>query len=192
MADFIQALDPAKLVLVETALSFISSPFSGPSYNLPIFLFGTYAQENTEATQSLQTFTGLLGASVLFDLYWMFAVEQGIIIKLITIIVFLLKIPTFLAFGTALRARGSGQFGGLGIGEGNLNGPTVWSMPGGFTSGGNDGGYQTVDEESAPQAYKQAPAQPAPPPLTNHSLVNSLASHSAPPAAPGAYQSSGV
>lgn len=37
------------------ALSFVTSAFDAPVYNLPIFLFGTYAQESAEAVQSLQT-----------------------------------------------------------------------------------------------------------------------------------------
>jgi hypothetical protein len=70
--DFVQALDPSKLVLGGVvsffiihpfrrfqrsswqALSFFLSLFSSPSYNLPIYLFGAYAQEQTEAIQSLQ------------------------------------------------------------------------------------------------------------------------------------------
>ncbi|TRM66325.1 hypothetical protein BD626DRAFT_566939 [Schizophyllum amplum] len=86
--DFVQGLDPSKLVLAETALSFLLSPFAAPPYNLVIFLFGTYAQENAEASQSLQTFTGMLGVSAIFDIIWM-----G---------------PTFAAFGVAMRQRGAG------------------------------------------------------------------------------------
>lgn len=70
--DFIQGLDPSRLVFAATvcrvlpryfsishqyvsqALSFALSPFASPPYNLAIFLFGTYAQENREAIQSLQ------------------------------------------------------------------------------------------------------------------------------------------
>lgn len=72
--DFVQGLDPSKLVLAETVwtwllnalefqthriisqvLSFLLSPFSSPPYNLAIFLFGIYAQENSESVQALQT-----------------------------------------------------------------------------------------------------------------------------------------
>jgi hypothetical protein len=71
--DFIQGLDPSRLVLAETVyiflpdiiawgscsiaqvLSFLISPFTSPPYNLAIFLFGVYAQENTEGVQALQT-----------------------------------------------------------------------------------------------------------------------------------------
>jgi len=148
MADFIQGLDPTKLVQVETALSFLISPFAAPPYNLAIFLFGTIANglDTTDAVQYLQTFTGLLGVSSLFDVWWMVRNEQNGFVRLLTIILLLLKLPTFLAFASALRQRGA-QFSGLGIRGGDLSGPTVWSMPGGFTSGGRDG-YQTVDEET--------------------------------------------
>lgn len=53
----------------------------------------------------------------------------------------------------------------------------VWSMPGGFTSGGRDG-YQTVDEPT-PETVRPPPGPP--PPSSNH--------HQQSQAAPGAYQS---
>jgi len=162
MADFIQGLDPSKLVLVETVLSFIISPFDAPPYNLAIFLFGSYAQENPESTQSLQTFTGLLSVSAIFDIVWMARNHQSIFVRLITILILILKLPAVLAFGNSLRQRGS-QFSGLGIRGGDLNGATVWSMPGGFTSAGREG-YQAVDEESTPQ-YRPKPPQSGPPKL---------------------------
>jgi hypothetical protein len=43
-----------QLILLQ-AIAFFLSIFDSPSYNLPIFLFGIYAQENAEALQSLQT-----------------------------------------------------------------------------------------------------------------------------------------
>jgi hypothetical protein len=71
MAEFLQALDPSKLVLVGTVraihpsilhfltsyqgVAFLMSPFTAPPYNLPIFLFGTIAQEVPEASRSLTT-----------------------------------------------------------------------------------------------------------------------------------------
>ncbi|KAL0951177.1 hypothetical protein HGRIS_007908 [Hohenbuehelia grisea] len=173
MADFLQGLDPAKLVLAETALSFVLSPFASPPYNLPIFLFGIYAQENQESIQSLQTFTGLLGVSKIFDIIWMVRNEQSGFIKFFTVVLLLLKIPTFFAFGLALRQRGA-QFGGLGIRGGDLAGATLWSgsMPGGF--GARDG-YQNVDEERAEPIIK--PSMPVPAP-TGH------APNQAPAAAP--------
>ncbi|KAF8078615.1 hypothetical protein FPV67DRAFT_66257 [Lyophyllum atratum] len=169
--DFVQNLDPSKLVLAETVLSFAVSPFTAPPYNLAIFLFGTYVQENTEAVHSLQTFTGLLGASTIIDVVWMLKHEQHGFIKLLTVLILLLKIPTFLAFGVALRQRGT-HLGGLGGSD--LSGPTVWSMPGGFTSGGREG-YQTVDEER-PNPPSRPPAS-GPPPLSNNQSTT-----------PGAYQ----
>lgn len=74
-----------------------------------------------------------------------------------------------------MRQRG-GQFPGLGT---DIHGPTgklslqsncpqivhaviVWSMPGGFTSGGRDG-YQTVDDDT-PRAPSKVSSVPAPQP----------------------------
>ncbi|KII94342.1 hypothetical protein PLICRDRAFT_695347 [Plicaturopsis crispa FD-325 SS-3] len=176
MAEFIQALDPAKLVLAETILSFATAPFTAPPYNLAIFLFGIYAQENAEGYQSLQTFTGLLGASTIFDIIWMSRNSQNGFIKFVTILILILKLPTFFAFASAMRSRGA-QFGGLGDRVSGLAGPTVWSMPGGFTSGGHDG-YQNVDEEPP----NHAPPRPSGPPV-GHAPPPSQ------PAGPGAYQS---
>ncbi|KIJ68444.1 hypothetical protein HYDPIDRAFT_106639 [Hydnomerulius pinastri MD-312] len=170
MADFIQGLDPGKLVLGGTALSFVTSPFWAPGYNLPIFLFGTFVHESSDAVQSLRVFTGLLTASILFDIIWMFNNEQSGFIRMLTILLWLLKIPTAAAFLAALRQRGS-QFMGLGA---DISGPTVWSMPGGFTSSGREG-YQTVDEE--PRA---PPRGPPPPPKVNANIVSPV-----PQAAPG-------
>ncbi|KAI0689613.1 hypothetical protein BC835DRAFT_1282649 [Cytidiella melzeri] len=123
MADFLQALDPAKLVLVETALSFATSAFAAPVYNLPIFLFGTYAQEIAEATQSLQTFTFLVAASIVYDIIWLARNEQNWLIRILTILILILKAPTALAFGAVLRQRGT-QFSGLSFGGNNLTGAT--------------------------------------------------------------------
>jgi len=41
-------LDPLQL------LAFAISPFAVPAYNLPILLFGTFAQETSDAVQSLK------------------------------------------------------------------------------------------------------------------------------------------
>ncbi|KAG5722507.1 hypothetical protein E4T56_gene2887 [Termitomyces sp. T112] len=166
--EFVQGLDPSKLVLAETVLSFAISPFIAPPYNLAVFLFGTYAQESTETIQSLRIFTGLVGVSAVFDIVWISTNEQNGFIKLLSILILLLKIPTFFAFSLALRHRGA-AFSGLG-GQ-DLNGPTVWSMPGGFTSGGREG-YQTVDEERP----------------TNSSRTLAPASTSTAPPPPGTYQ----
>ncbi|CDO71564.1 hypothetical protein BN946_scf184911.g34 [Trametes cinnabarina] len=175
MADFIQALDPSKLVIAGTALSFITSGFSAPSYNLPIFLFGIYVQEASEAVQSMRAFTFLLGGSMFYDIIWMFSNTQHWFIKFLSILLLLLKIPTTFAFVTAFQQRG-GQFSGLGFRGNDLSGATVWSMPGGFTSGGRDG-YQNVDSPvDAPKPLSVPPAPPAPP-------------AAAAPSNPGAYQS---
>lgn len=88
------------------------------------------------------------------------------------------------------------QFSGLAVRGGDLSGPTgrycyfslliadldelaVWSMPGGFTSGGRDG-YQTVDEERPIENTRPvAPPGPATnvPPVAGQHAVG-----------PGAYQ----
>lgn len=166
--DFIQSLDPSKLVQAGTWLSFATTLFTAPTYNLPIFLFGFYAQENSEAFQSLQAFTALLGGSCIFDIVWMIinGSNQGGFSRFLTILLLLLKIPTFLSFGLSLRQRGA-QFGGLGIRGNDLNGPTVWTMPGGFTSTGRDG-YQAMDEERHVETSRPPPVNltTAPPPPT--------------------------
>ncbi|KAG2350348.1 hypothetical protein BDR05DRAFT_954442 [Suillus weaverae] len=168
MADFIQALDPAKLVLAETALAFIISPFTVPAYNLPIFLFGSYVQESSDATQSLTLFAGLLPMSIFYDVLWMIKNEQGGFLRFLTVVLLLLKIPTTGVFLIAMRQRG-GQFPGLGT---DINGPTVWSMPGGFTSGGRDG-YQTVDDDT-PRAPSKVSSVPAPQPANQSGAYQSV------------------
>ncbi|KAG6332361.1 hypothetical protein ID866_6726 [Astraeus odoratus] len=155
MADFVQGLDPGKLVLAGTVLSFVMSPFSAPAYNLPIFLFGTIAQENSDAVQSLRVFTGCLTVSILYDLIWMFTNEQSGFIRLLSIMLFLLKLPTAAVFLSTLR-RGGTQFM-LGT---DVNSATVWSMPGGFTSTSRDG-YQTVDDEPRAAPVRVPSVQPA-------------------------------
>ncbi|PIL31961.1 hypothetical protein GSI_06665 [Ganoderma sinense ZZ0214-1] len=186
MADFVQALDPSKLVIVGTAMSFVASAFSAPVYNLPVFLFGVLAQESSEAIQSLQTFTYLLAGSMLFDVIWMSRNSQNWFARLVTVLLLILKansstrktqFPTIFAFVTALRQRG-GSFSGLNIRGNDLSGATVWSMPGGFTSSfGARDGYQNV-EDPAPTpkpSLSVPPPQPVPQPVP-------------PQAAPGAYQ----
>ncbi|KAH8997308.1 hypothetical protein EDB92DRAFT_2112052 [Lactarius akahatsu] len=154
MADFVQGLDASKLILAEAALSFVVSPFSSPAYNLPVFLFGLY-------------FSGFLGASALFDIIWFTQNSQNTLVKLISILILLLKGPTFFAFAGTLNSRG---VSGINLRGGEFGGTTVWSMPGGFTSGGREG-YQTVESEI------QRPVAGNHPPAAN------------PPPAPGAYQS---
>jgi len=176
--DFLRVLDPSKLVLTAGGIAFFLTIFNDhPPYNLPIFLFGCYAHENTEALQSLQFFTGILGVSMIFDIIWMAVHWQPGFARFLSIFLLILKLPTLLAFIISLRQRGS-QFGTLGS---SLGGPTVWSMPGGFTSGGRDG-YQTVDDAEEPfirNARPPAQSNRMPPPPKS----------AEPPAAPGAYQS---
>jgi hypothetical protein len=178
--DFIQSLDPTKLILAGTTLSFVMSPFSSPPYNLAIFLFGIYVSESSEAFLAVQALTVLLGASAITDFIWMLKNNQYGFIKFLTVLLLLLKIPTFFAFGLTIRERRAQHgIGGLGIRGGDINGPTIWSMPGGFTSAPRDG-YQTVEDEptSHPTAVK-TPSGPQP----------ALARQSeAPPPAIGSYQ----
>lgn len=54
----------------------------------------------------------------------------------------------------------------------------VWSMPGGFTSGGAGGGYQSVDEPAETPTPRHTAAPPAAPNLNAPAQT-----------APGAYQS---
>lgn len=175
MADFVQGLDPGKLVLAGTLLAFAISPFAVPAYNLPILLFGTFVQETSDAVQSLKLFTGCLVVSIPYDLIWVFKNEQNGFIRLLTITLFLLKFPMSAVFLATLRQRGSQFMLGADVG-----GATVWSMPGGFTSSGRDG-YQTVDDEVRPPPARAVSAQPPRPSATPGSQ----------PAAgvqPGAYQ----
>ncbi|KAI9512576.1 hypothetical protein F5148DRAFT_973375 [Russula earlei] len=166
MADFVQGLDASKLIFVETVLSFTISPFNSPAYNLPIFLFGLYVQESQEvAPRSLQAFSGFLGASVIFDIIWFTENGQSVLGRLVSILILVLKVPTFLAFAGTLRTRG---VAGISISGADFGSTTVWAMPGGFTSSGREG-YQTVESDI------QRPA-------ADHPVAG------IPPSAPGAYQ----
>ncbi|KAI9567803.1 hypothetical protein HD554DRAFT_2314505 [Boletus coccyginus] len=184
MADFVQGLDPGKLVLSGAALSFVLSPFAAPAYNLPIFLFGALVHESSDAVQSLKLFSGVLSASIFSDLVWVFNNDQGGFTKFLFFLLWLLKarwssrlFPTAAAFLATLRQRGS-QFMGLGA---DVSGPTVWSMPGGFTSGGREG-YQVVDDEPRTTSV---PRGPPPPPKTT---VVAPTPQPAPGIQPGNYQ----
>jgi len=169
MADFVQGLDPSKLVFFGTVLSAVIAPFSSPSYNLPIFLFGTLVQEVPDAPQSLRSFIALLGASVVFDIIWLARNQQGVLTRILTIVLLISKVPIWLAFANGLRQAG-GSFGGLNIGSRDLGGATVWSMPGGFTSTAS--GYQPVDEPAQPQNVSRPPV-PAPAPAPTQSQAQS-------------------
>ncbi|KAJ2920335.1 hypothetical protein MD484_g220, partial [Candolleomyces efflorescens] len=172
--DFIRSLDTGKLLLGGTTISFTLSTIPSLSYNFPLFLFGTYIQESSEAILSLKTFTVLIAASIFFDFYSLFTTGLSFWAKILLLALILLKVPTFFAFGASLRQRG-GEFG-LNVGGANLSGPTIWAMPGGFTSSSNDR-YQTVDDDAS---FVRASRPPAPPPAAPP------ASNQAAP--PGAYQ----
>ena len=89
----------------------------------------------------------------------------------------------------------------MGLGA-DINGPTgefpspyvrahadaaaVWTMPGGFTSGGGREGYQVVDDEPRVGGSVALPRGPAPPPKTT---VVAPTAHPAPGVQPGNYQS---
>lgn len=91
-------------------LSSIISPFSSPVYNLPIFLFGALVHESNDAVQllklvgclfplpqpefklSYQQFSGVLSASILFDIIWVFNNEQGGFVRLLFFLLWLLKV----------------------------------------------------------------------------------------------------
>jgi len=182
MDAFAQNLDPNSLVVVEAVLSFAVSPFTAPSYNLPLFLFGAYAQENSDSNQSLKLFTGLLGGSMLMDIIWLIRNEQNWFIRLLSVLILIFKAPTFFAFLSALRQRGE-QFSGLGVRGGDLSGPTVWSMPGGFSGlGGGRNGYDSVDDRDV-EAHP-APASTAP----AHTQTPAVPATPSAPVAPGGYQ----
>ena len=150
-------------------------------------------------TTVLCQFTGMVGLSSVFDIIWMARHGQNGFIRFVTILILILKVyftichllgnteclsqlPTFLALGISLRARGA-QFSGLGGDIASATGTpvtssatthadsfAVWSMPGGFSSDSR-GGYQNVDEELGPETPRQpmskaplAQSQPPPPP----------------------------
>ncbi|KAG9311261.1 hypothetical protein JVU11DRAFT_8346 [Chiua virens] len=136
MADFMQGLDPGKLILSGATLAFLISPFSAPSYNLPIFLFGALVHESSDAFQSLKLFAGLLSASSPFRHH--LGVQQRakhprqtplhpLVAAQSTLFASdaeserspLVQIPTTLTVVTSLRQRGS-QFMGIGA---DVHGP---------------------------------------------------------------------
>lgn len=80
---------------------------------------------------------------------------------------------------TALQVRRSASL--LQVFSANIH-YLVWSMPGGFTSGGGREGYQTVDEETpAPTRASKPTVSQAPP--------TAAPASGGQPTAPGAYQS---
>ncbi|EJD47776.1 hypothetical protein AURDEDRAFT_102466 [Auricularia subglabra TFB-10046 SS5] len=167
-ADFAAGLDSTNLVLLQTGLTLATAAGKSPSYNFPLFLYGLYAHERADSSESLRTFTGMLGASVLLDIIWL-ASTSGVhgLVKAVVVLVLLLKVPTVWATMNTLRARGD-QFGPLG-----LRTDTVWSMPGGFPTSSAPGAYQTLggdrDLESSP-APVPAPPMPKPVPAIPQSV----------------------
>ncbi|KAG9045059.1 hypothetical protein FS837_007106, partial [Tulasnella sp. UAMH 9824] len=85
-------LDVAALVLVQTSLAFITAPFTSPTYNFPLFLFGIYATENKESSEPLRLFSALVGLSFLFDLIWLFRHDYNGLIGFILVIAMLGKV----------------------------------------------------------------------------------------------------
>ncbi|KAH7102035.1 hypothetical protein BKA62DRAFT_152643 [Auriculariales sp. MPI-PUGE-AT-0066] len=161
MADLAAGLDSSNLVLLQTGISLAIAAARSPVYNLPIFLYGQYAHERADSSESLRTFTGILGTSILLDIYWL-ASTEGVhgFIKVIIVLLMLLKVPTVWATLNSLRARGD-QFGPLG-----LRTDTVWTMPGSFPASSATGAYQSMggdrDQESGPPPVRSHVAPPMP------------------------------
>ena len=181
----LQNIDPNSLVLALTTLSFITSPFKAPRYNLPVNLFGIYALDKTESNEPLRLYTAMTGVSAIFDIVYMWRHEQNGFIKLLTILLTIAKIPTFLILLQTLKARGDHYAHSFGGGSGGFQSQTVWSMPGGF----RQGGYDPVGDDL------EGVAPPPPPPHAH--AANPSHHHQAPPqnqappaGAPGGYQAS--
>ncbi|CAE6421874.1 hypothetical protein RSOLAG1IB_02325 [Rhizoctonia solani AG-1 IB] len=181
----LQQLDPNSLTLALTTLSFVTSPFKAPRYNLPIHLFGIYALDKTESNEPLRLFTAMEGVSVFFDIIYMWRHDQNGFIKILTIILTLAKIPTFLILLQTLKARGDQYAHSIGGGSGGFQSQTVWSMPGGF----RQGGYDPVGDD----------LEGAAPPPPQHNVHSANPSHHHQPptqgqapqtAVPGGYQAS--
>jgi hypothetical protein len=153
---------------------------------------------------SVIQFTGLLGISAIFDTIWMIRNDQSGFIKFLTVVLILFKVtyvesfrdrvdpltvisdtdflllpPRYASTRCSIWWTGWGRhhryLGSSSSSSLRSNSPSVWSMPGGFTSTGRDG-YQTVDDETHNHQPPQPRATPKP------VLVNN-------PAAPGAYES---
>ncbi|KAF9509361.1 hypothetical protein BS47DRAFT_161995 [Hydnum rufescens UP504] len=162
MSQSVQSLGPQSLILAQTTIAFITAPFNAPSYNFPLFLFGTYASERSESSDSLRLFFGLLGVSIPLDLIWLIKTnDQNGLIKFLSIINLLLKAPTIFAVLNALRLRGE-TFPSFSHGQFGSDTQHVWSMPGGFDTGNNGtSGYQNVsdDIEAHPSSAPILPAR---------------------------------
>ncbi|KAG8864423.1 hypothetical protein FRC20_010222 [Serendipita sp. 405] len=167
--EFVQALDPNSLVLLQSGIAFICSPFVSPSYNLPISLFGIYALNYTETYEPLRALSGFIGVSILFDIIWLFNNSPAVLIKILLIINWFLKVPTFLSLVLSLKQRGD-QFGSTLPGPREFGGQaqTVWTMPtpsglGAYTAAGGDGGPENGHSKPLPTAPSPAPAAPTMP-----------------------------
>ncbi|ELU41435.1 hypothetical protein AG1IA_04526 [Rhizoctonia solani AG-1 IA] len=177
----LQQLDPNSLTLALTTISFVTSPFEAPRYNLPIHLFGIYALDKTESNEPLRLFTAMEGVSVLFDIIYMWRHEQNGHMRHR-----LLQIhQTFdhnIDFG---KARGD-QYAHSISGGGGFQSQTVWSMPGGF----RQGGYDPVGDDlegAAPQPPPPRNVQPTNPSHHHQPISQGQAPQTA---VPGGYQAS--
>ncbi|CAE6520642.1 unnamed protein product [Rhizoctonia solani] len=157
----LQQLDPNSLVLALTALSFVTSPFRSPApiYNLPINLFGIYALDKTESNEPLRLLTAMEGVSIFFDIIYMWRHDQNGFIKLLTIVLTLGKIPTFLVLLQTLKARGD-QYAHS-IGGAGFQSQTVWSMPGGFRQSGYDPVGDDLESAAPPPPPNTQSANPS-------------------------------
>jgi len=161
MSSF-QGIDTQTLITAQAVLAFIAAPYVSPPYNLPLFLFGIYASERTDSSDSLRLFSGFLTLSFVFDIIWLAKTSgQNGFIKFLTIINLIVKVPTLFASLNTLRLRGDSIASSFANAPFGSNQP-VWSMPGGFSS---RDGYQTVDDDleganTPPRAPPKAPASP--------------------------------
>lgn len=180
----LQQLDPNSLVFALTTLSFVISPFRSPRYNLPVNLFGLYALDKTESNEPLRLYTGMTGVSIVFDIIYMWRHEQNGFIKILTIILTIAKLPTFLIMLQTLKARGDQYASSIGAGVGGFQSQTVWSMPGGY----RQSGYETVGDDLE-SAAPQPPRAPATNPSHHHQPLQQQP-QAPQPAVPGGYQAS--
>ncbi|KAI8390317.1 hypothetical protein BD560DRAFT_380625 [Blakeslea trispora] len=140
--DFIQQTNLASLLGLHLGLSLLGAIATNPTYNIPIFFFGTWAYNNRDSTTPLKTFTGSLGLSIFLDLIWFYLHgsnalnESGFgLARFFNIISLFIKPFTVYSSINILKERGDS----LNVGS--------WSdAPGAFPSSG----YQNVrDGDSA-------------------------------------------
>lgn len=174
-------------LLIE-GLSFAVAAFASPPYNFPLFLFGIYTQERSEPAESSKLFTSLLGVSAILDFIWMFRNDQNGFIKAISILILILKVSKthFSPLYILSRPLRYLHFLPLNVVQALLDFReakqvswyastviqalrhvflAVWSMPGGFSSGGAQGAYQALgdDLESGRPAARPQTTPPPPP-----------------------------